>query len=153
MKGCVMRLALTVLSLLAVTGCAAPAADTASPPATSSSKAPAAKPKVDNSANKTACSSTRREVGKRAEVFSGAADGTSLPADVAEASRELQKEFADTALYAEGPIGAQVKALSTAYGRIRVSITTGDNVTLAQAVKAQGTGLAELGRLCEAIGA
>lgn len=131
---------------------ASPSPTAASPRPTPSPKPKAVKNPLKTSANKTACQASRREVGKQADVFSGLAEGTATVAEGEKAARQLQRDTGDAASYAEGAIRVELLALSKTYGRMKVALDTGDLVTLSAAVKAQNTGLAELGRLCSGIG-
>lgn len=107
---------------------------------------------LDTDENATACTAARREVGKRAEVFTGVANGTALPADAAAAAQELQKETGDLGSFSTGSIGAQLLALSDSYGRMRVALTTNDLPGLSTAVAEQNAALDALDKDCTSIG-
>ncbi|MCW2957186.1 MAG: hypothetical protein JWO69_2055 [Thermoleophilia bacterium] len=158
-----MKIAVVALALFALTACgggeeaepdlAAPAATTEAPAETTAAPKPKkSKNPLASSSNKTACAKSRREVSQEEEVFAGAGNGTELPEDVAKAAGRLQDELSKTASYAEGAIRVEMLGLSDAYGRMKVSISTGDNATLSQAVTAQNTGLGALNKLCASIG-
>jgi hypothetical protein len=106
---------------------------------------------LDTDDNELACKSARREVGERADVFEDVSNGTALPADAAKAAQELQKDTGDYSSFATGAIRTQLVALSDAYGRMRVTLTTGDIDGLVAAVAEQNTALTELDKLCTSI--
>lgn len=112
------------------------------------------KPKnpLDKSENRTACASARREVSERAGVFGDLADGTALPEDAVKAAGKLQQETGDAGSYATGSIRTNLLALSDAYGRMRVTLTTGDLDGLAAAVGEQNAALEALDKDCSSIG-
>lgn len=159
-----MKLATASLAVVfALTGCGgsedaaddAPAAQPAEATQAPESEAPEVeetKDPNDTSENKTACEAARREVSERADVFNDVAKGTALPTDAAAAAGELQSEIGDLASFSTGAIGNDLSALSDAYGRARVSITTGDLDGLNAAVQEQTARLTSLNEACTAIG-
>ncbi len=124
---------------------------TPSAPQASAQPKPAKDP-LDTQENDLACKSARREVSERAEIFTGVSQGTALPADAAKAAGELQKDTKDYSSFATGPFETELIKLSNAYGRMRVSLLTGDVSALQTAVKQQNTSLSALDKLCSRIG-
>lgn len=132
---------------------AAEAVATEAAPSKAPAKPKATKNPLASSANKTACAKSRREVADEQEVFAGVAKGTELPAAAGKAAARLQDEMRKTASYAEGAIRVEMADLSDTYGRMKVTLATGDTDGLMKAVEDQNTGLGALGKLCDSIGA
>lgn len=107
---------------------------------------------LDTDDNRLACTSSRRAVGDKQSVFTDFGKGTALPAEVAEAAKELQGDAADAGSYSGGSIQTNLIALSDSYGRMRVALTTNDLPGLSAAVAEQNTALAALDKDCTSIG-
>lgn len=150
------KAAAVVVGMLLFAGCVSSGGeDDESGPIAKSKPATKSEPKnpLDKSENRTACGASRREVGKYGDVFTALGNGTALSEDAVKAAGKLQQEIGDAGSYATGSIRTNLLALSDAYGRMRVTLTTGDLDGLAAAVGEQNAALTSLDRDCSSIGA
>lgn len=133
-----------------------PASDD-TPQAVSTTEAPSPTPTKsknpeNNSDNRLACTSFRREIGPVGEAFTNLGKGTVTVSDVLPVVKKAQEKIGDAASFSHTRLQTTLAALSDDLGRARVALANDDSDALAAVAPQLSKETAEARAICTSIG-